>query len=149
MSADDWPAVAAIYAEGIAALIDEVAAGRRPESELPDDEDDVPPESATVAEVTCAIDAARAAEPGGAIAFDGDGTLWAGDIGEDFFVALLRAGLSESVREPLAREAAEAGLDATGTAVEIAARIPARPAAYCRSTSCSRAASQGRCSRSR
>jgi HAD superfamily phosphoserine phosphatase-like hydrolase len=78
---------------------------------------------ATVAEVIRAIEAAQAELPGGAIAFDGDGTLWAGDIGEDFFAALLGAGLAESVREPLAREAEEAGLDANGTAGELASRI--------------------------
>jgi phosphoserine phosphatase len=78
---------------------------------------------ATVAEVIGAIEAARAAELGGAIAFDGDGTLWAGDIGEDFFVALLDAGLLDSVHDPLAHEAAEAGLDATGSAVDLATRI--------------------------
>jgi phosphoserine phosphatase len=35
-----------------------------------------------------------ATEPGeaGALAFDGDGTLWTGDVGDDFFEALLDAG---------------------------------------------------------
>jgi phosphoserine phosphatase len=79
--------------------------------------------NATVAEVTRAIEAAEAREPGGAIAFDGDGTLWAGDIGEDFYGALITHGLRDVAREPLAREAQAAQLDAHGTAGEIAHRI--------------------------
>ena len=67
-------------------------------------------DTATVDEVTCAIDAAAAERPGGAIAFDGDGTLWSGDIGEDFFAAALERGPNEVTREPLLREAA-AGLE--------------------------------------
>lgn len=76
-----------------------------------------------VTEVISAIDAAAANEPGGAIAFDGDGTLWAGDVGEDFFVALLDHGLHEDARPALAREAAAEKLEASGTAREIAHRI--------------------------
>jgi phosphoserine phosphatase len=68
-------------------------------------------ETATVDEIVRAIDAAAAVEPGGAIAFDGDGTLWSGDIGEDFFEAALRRGPHPTTREPLLREAMEAGLD--------------------------------------
>lgn len=67
-----------------------------------------------------AIDAAAALEPGGAIAFDGDGTLWAGDIGEDFFVALLDHGLHDNSHAALVREAAAEKLDTNGTAREIA-----------------------------
>ncbi|MCP3137046.1 HAD family hydrolase [Pyxidicoccus xibeiensis] len=35
-------------------------------------------------------EAARA--PGGVLAFDGDGTLWSGDVGDDLFLALLEHG---------------------------------------------------------
>jgi phosphoserine phosphatase len=78
----------------------------------------------TVTEVIDAIEAAASREPGGAIAFDGDGTIWSGDIGEDFFAALLARGLNEeAAREALACEARAAGLDAGGTAREIAHRI--------------------------
>lgn len=77
----------------------------------------------TVAEVIAAIDDAAAREPGGALAFDGDGTLWGGDIGEDLFVALLDRGLHEASRDALAMEAAAQKLDSRGTAVEIAHRI--------------------------
>lgn len=76
--------------------------------------------TATVEEVIAAIDAAAAKEPGGALAFDGDGTLWSGDIGEDFFDAVMKRGPHESTRDALAREATEAGMPATGTAGEIA-----------------------------
>jgi phosphatidylglycerophosphatase C len=38
------------------------------------------------------IDAARRARPGGAIAFDGDGTLWSGDVGDDFLHAFIARG---------------------------------------------------------
>jgi phosphoserine phosphatase len=79
--------------------------------------------SAAINEVISAIDGVAAREPGGAIAFDGDGTLWAGDIGEDFFVALLEHGLHDASREALAREAAAEKLETGGTAREIAHRI--------------------------
>lgn len=81
--------------------------------------------TATVGEVTAAIDEARAGAPGGAIAFDGDGTLWSGDIGEDFFVALLERELHDDAHEALAREAAAASIDTSGTAREIAHRLHA------------------------
>lgn len=74
-------------------------------------------------EVISAIDAVAALEPGGAIAFDGDGTLWAGDIGEDFFDALLDHGLHDKSHAALVREAAAEKLDTEGTAYEIAHRI--------------------------
>ena len=45
--------------------------------------------TATVAELIATLEQHVKQEPGGAIAFDGDGTLWSGDIGEDFFEALL------------------------------------------------------------
>jgi phosphoserine phosphatase len=79
----------------------------------------------SVKEVICAIDEARAREPGGAIAFDGDGTLWAGDIGEDFFEAMLARGLHETARDALVREALAENIDASGTPGDIARRIHA------------------------
>ena len=77
----------------------------------------------TVDEVILAIDEAKKREPGGAIAFDGDGTLWAGDIGEDFFGALLDRGVLDFARDALAREAAAEGIETSGSAREIAHRI--------------------------
>lgn len=80
----------------------------------------------SVAEAIALLDEQVKAEPGGAIAFDGDGTLWSGDIGEDFFEALLDDGtLSESAHSALAQEASEQGLDVTGGAVAIGRRIHA------------------------
>jgi phosphatidylglycerophosphatase C len=46
------------------------------------------------------IDAALKASPDGVLAFDGDGTLWDGDVGEDFFHALVAHG---DFREPACR----------------------------------------------
>jgi phosphatidylglycerophosphatase C len=76
-----------------------------------------------VHELLLAIDEAARREPGGAIAFDGDGTLWAGDIGEDFFAALLEAGMHDVTRDALVREAAAENVDTSGTPPEIARRI--------------------------
>ncbi|MBS2011862.1 MAG: haloacid dehalogenase-like hydrolase [Deltaproteobacteria bacterium] len=67
-----------------------------------------------------------AREPGGAIAFDGDGTLWSGDIGEDFFGALVKSGrILEAAAEPIRREARAEGLDDGGSLVDVASRIHA------------------------
>ncbi|MBX3259171.1 MAG: haloacid dehalogenase-like hydrolase [Labilithrix sp.] len=79
----------------------------------------------SVNEIVLAIDEARAREPGGAIAFDGDGTLWSGDVGEDFFEALLARGVRDAARDALVREAAEEGIDASGDPRAIARRIHA------------------------
>ena len=79
----------------------------------------------TVNEVILAIDEAREREPGGAVAFDGDGTLWSGDIGEDFFAAFLDRGVHDAAREALVREAAAEDVDISGTPREIAQRIHA------------------------
>lgn len=76
-----------------------------------------------MAEVVAAIDDLRSREANGAIAFDGDGTLWAGDIGEDFFVALLDHGLRDASHAALVREAAAEKIDTRGTAREVAHRI--------------------------
>jgi phosphatidylglycerophosphatase C len=45
--------------------------------------------------VVTRLDAARRARPGGAVAFDGDGTLWSGDVGDDLFRAFLAKGRVE------------------------------------------------------
>lgn len=84
-------------------------------------------QTATVDDILRAIDSAAKAAPGGAIAFDGDGTLWSGDIGEDFFDAAMKHGPHEVTREPLAREAASGGLtvEPHATAHDIAHAIHA------------------------
>jgi phosphatidylglycerophosphatase C len=80
----------------------------------------------TVAEIITLLEEHVAREPGGAIAFDGDGTLWSGDIGEDFFEALLEDGnLSEVAHEALVREAEAERLETSGGAVAVARRIHA------------------------
>ncbi|MCL2724631.1 MAG: HAD-IB family phosphatase [Polyangiaceae bacterium] len=62
--------------------------------------------------------------PGGVLAFDGDGTLWSGDIGNDFFFALLESEKLEPLaHEALTAEARAQCIDVSGTAVEIARRI--------------------------
>jgi len=79
---------------------------------------------ATVDEVLARIEEHAAHEPGGAIVFDGDGTLWSGDVGEDFFEALLEDGrITAIAHEALVREAEAERLDASGTAIDVARRI--------------------------
>jgi phosphatidylglycerophosphatase C len=83
-------------------------------------------QTATVAETIARIDEQAAKQPGGAVASDGDGTLWSGDIGEDFFAALLeQRRLMPAVHDALVREAREHGLDGSGDAVAVAHRIHA------------------------
>ncbi len=61
---------------------------------------------------------------GDVVAFDGDGTLWDGDVGDELFFALLAHG---DVREPakirLIDEARAVSMDTRGTPIEIAQRI--------------------------
>ncbi len=79
----------------------------------------------TVAEVVARIEA-HAREGEGAVVFDGDGTLWSGDIGEDFFEALVDDGrLTEQAREALVVEAEAEKLSTEGSAVDVARRIHA------------------------
>ena len=64
------------------------------------------------------------AHDGGALAFDGDGTLWVGDVGEDVFHALLfERGLRAASAEPLKAFAAQYDLETHGTPEEVALRI--------------------------
>ncbi len=80
----------------------------------------------TVVEVIALLEEQVARDPGGAIAVDGDGTLWSGDIGEDYFEALLEDGaISAIAHEALVREAAAEKIDTGGGAVAVARRIHA------------------------
>ncbi len=80
----------------------------------------------TVAEVVALLDEQIARDPGGAIAVDGDGTLWSGDVGDDLFEALLEDGaISAVAHEALVREAAAEKLETDGGAVAVARRIHA------------------------
>jgi phosphoserine phosphatase len=64
--------------------------------------------------------AARGPGPA-ALAFDADGTLWSGDVGEDTFESACRDGiLKEEARATLARVAEEQGVAPGGSATHIA-----------------------------
>lgn len=81
---------------------------------------------ATVREVLSSIELHAAREPGGVIAFDGDGTLWSGDVGDDFFDALLRDGpILPVAHAQMVAEARAEGVDPGGSPRELAARIHA------------------------
>ena len=70
------------------------------------------------------IEEALRASPGGVLAFDGDGTLWDGDVGEDFFHALVAHGdFREPARAQMERDARTHGVALGGTGKELAARI--------------------------
>jgi phosphoserine phosphatase len=81
----------------------------------------------SVEEIVARIDALAGAAPDdAAVVFDGDGTLWSGDIGDDFFEALADDGrLTELARRALAREAGDEGLSPAGTAADLTRRIHA------------------------
>ncbi|MDI1446076.1 HAD family hydrolase [Polyangium sp. 6x1] len=68
--------------------------------------------------------AARAALPreeDPVLAFDADGTLWSGDVGNDLFEALIEeAVVREEAREALIVEAHAAGVKADGSTIDIA-----------------------------
>ncbi len=58
------------------------------------------------------------------VAFDADGTLWSGDVGEDSFAALLASGeVRDAAHAALAEEAARFAPDATGDARALLARL--------------------------
>jgi phosphoserine phosphatase len=62
--------------------------------------------------------------PGGVLAFDGDGTLWSGDVGEDVFEAALEQSLIREAALPSLQETAAChDLAASGSPTAIAARI--------------------------
>ena len=66
--------------------------------------------------------ASQGSEP--VLAFDGDGTLWTGDVGEDVFHAALEERLlRERALPALQREAEHWGLSGDGDANEVAARL--------------------------
>jgi phosphatidylglycerophosphatase C len=63
-------------------------------------------------------------EPGGVVATDGDGTLWAGDIGEDLFHAFLDHGrVDPPAFEAIVRDARAHGISDAGKGSEVARRI--------------------------
>lgn len=65
-----------------------------------------------------------AASPGGVVAFDGDGTLWGGDVGEEFFAALLaRRDFRPPALAGLRDEARRVGVADDGDGPALAARL--------------------------
>jgi len=77
----------------------------------------------TVTEVCNAIERAPSHA---VIAFDCDGTLWSGDVGEDWFVELVeRAGFYESASRAMRDEARAHGLHAEGSDREVAESLVA------------------------
>jgi phosphoserine phosphatase len=70
------------------------------------------------------IESVARAEPGGAVAVDGDGTLWSGDVGDDLFRAFVQQGRVETPAfEALRHEARDHALSDAGSGAEIARRI--------------------------
>jgi phosphatidylglycerophosphatase C len=58
------------------------------------------------------------------VAFDGDGTLWSGDVGEDFFFGIIAAqAILPEAEVALRRTTASAGVTDTGDASELARRL--------------------------
>jgi phosphatidylglycerophosphatase C len=71
------------------------------------------------------LERARVEGPAG-LAFDADGTLWAGDVGEDVFELACRDGLLlDAPRDGLERVAHAHGLSTGGTPSELAQRLHA------------------------
>ncbi len=61
------------------------------------------------------------------LAFDGDGTLWTGDVGFDLFEALLARGdVREAAREGLAEEARAVGIPVHGSPTDLARSLYGR-----------------------
>jgi phosphatidylglycerophosphatase C len=60
----------------------------------------------------------------GALSFDGDGTLWSGDVGEDFFYGILDTGeLSDVASDAITRAATEGGVAVADTSAKTARNI--------------------------
>jgi phosphoserine phosphatase len=81
-------------------------------------------EQQTADRVWARIDALARERPGGAIATDGDGTLWGGDVGEDLFRAFLDHGRTEpEALDAIRRLARHHSQSDAGGGVDVARRI--------------------------
>lgn len=79
---------------------------------------------ASLAALVERLEALVTEDPEGVLAFDGDGTLWSGDVGEDLFHRAVELELlTEAAIEALAREAEAFALSTTGSANQIAHRL--------------------------
>ncbi len=75
-------------------------------------------------QVIARIDELRRSHGPGVVAFDGDGTLWSGDVGEDFFHAMVARGRFEPPAvEAMRREADEFRVDGVSKGASLAARL--------------------------
>ncbi|NVJ25135.1 MULTISPECIES: HAD family hydrolase [Myxococcus] len=64
------------------------------------------------------------AAPGGLLAFDGDGTLWSGDVGDDLFMAVTgRDAVRDEARPRMEQVAAAHGLELEGSNSTLARRL--------------------------
>lgn len=82
------------------------------------------PENLSARELVARLEALHAESEAAVLAFDGDGTLWSGDVGEDVFHYFTSHGLlRDEAGAALAREATSYGLDARGTPTELARRL--------------------------
>lgn len=80
----------------------------------------------SVEEVMERIERAAKAAPHGVVAFDGDGTLWSGDIGDDLFAALIEHdAFLEMTAVPLGNEARAFGIAAGAKPSETARALAA------------------------
>jgi phosphatidylglycerophosphatase C len=70
------------------------------------------------------LEALREPDRAAALVFDGDGTLWSGDVSEDVFLQAVSAGLlRQEATAALAATATRFGLSPDGSATEIAVRM--------------------------
>jgi len=75
-------------------------------------------------EVRARIEQEMVKNPGGAVAFDGDGTLWEGDVAEDFFFTLLQHNdFRAPALEAMRKDAEEFGIDGGGDGATLAQRL--------------------------
>ena len=85
-----------------------------------------PTHVADSAEIIAALEA-LAPTPGAVLAFDADGTIWAGDVAEDVLAAAVAADwLKPEARPPMAAFLQAHGLDTAGSPSQLAARIEER-----------------------
>src|SRR5690606_30817502 len=82
------------------------------------------PRTVAVSELERWLEQLLVQTPDAVLAFDGDGTLWSGDVGEDTFHAAIDANLlHEEAREPLEREARAWGVPCGRTPSETARQL--------------------------
>lgn len=79
---------------------------------------------ARVAEILSELEAVLRTAPDAVAAFDGDGTLWSGDVGEDFFHSFVAGGdFRAPARDALAETARDHGVAFEGDGAAIARRL--------------------------